>query len=115
MSDSSTELERHFLDRSWRIWGSAFVLGILAFGALLGVVIIPVVQGMSAGVDAYTAICRALGILPGSPARPQSPARTPRTPRLAGGLDARHSAGPGECRAGTRSRKGAGGMCRLSR
>jgi len=80
MSDSSTELERHFLNRSWQIWGSAFVLGVLAFGALLGVVIIPVVQGMSAGVDAYTAICRALGILPGSPARPQSPARTPGHP-----------------------------------
>ena len=47
---------------------------------LLGVVIIPVVQGRSAGIDAYTAICRALGILPGSPARQQVADRTPPTP-----------------------------------
>jgi cytochrome c553 len=49
-------------------------------GALLGVVIIPVVQGKSAGIDAYTAICRALGILPGSPALPQIVNRNPPTP-----------------------------------
>ena len=42
--------------------------------------IIPVVQGRSAGIDAYTAICRALGILPGSPARGQASDRTPPTP-----------------------------------
>ena len=46
-------------------WASCLV------GVLLGVMIIPVVQGRSAGIDPYTAICRALGILPGSPARQQ--------------------------------------------
>jgi hypothetical protein len=49
-------------------------------GVLLGVLIIPVVQGRSDGIDAYTAICRALGILPGSPAREQVSDRTPPTP-----------------------------------
>jgi cytochrome c553 len=49
-------------------------------GVVLGVLIIPVVQGRSQGIDAFTAICRALGILPGSPARPQVPDRTPPTP-----------------------------------
>ena len=49
-------------------------------GVLLGVLIIPVVQGRSDGIDAYTAICRALGILPGSPARQQVIDRTPPTP-----------------------------------
>ena len=49
-------------------------------GALLGVLIIPVVQGRSAGIDTYTAICRALGILPGSPAEPQVVSRNPPTP-----------------------------------
>jgi cytochrome c553 len=49
-------------------------------GTLLGVLIIPVVQGRSDGIDAYTAICRALGILPGSPARQQISDRTPPTP-----------------------------------
>jgi cytochrome c553 len=38
------------------------------------------VQGRSAGIDAFTAICRALGILPGSPAVPQVADRTPPTP-----------------------------------
>ena len=51
-----------------------------AGGRFLGVIIIPVVQGRSDGIDAYTAICRALGILPGSPARQQVSDRTPPSP-----------------------------------
>src|SRR6516164_1387189 len=70
----------HVLDQPWRIWASVAVIGIGLFGALLGVVIIPIVQGRGMGLDAYTAICRALGILPGSPARPQPADRTPPTP-----------------------------------
>lgn len=72
--------EPHVLDRSWRIWASVAILGILVFGAALGIVIIPVVQGRGAGIDAYTAICRALGILPGSPAQRQIPDRSPPMP-----------------------------------
>jgi cytochrome c553 len=72
--------EPHVLDQPWRIWASIAVFGILFFGAVLGAIIIPVVQGRSDGIDAYTAICRALGILPGSPARQQVPDRTPPTP-----------------------------------
>src|SRR5436305_4946374 len=68
------------LDRPWRIWATIAVCAIVLSGFLLGVLIIPVVQGRSAGIDAYTAICRALGILPGSPARPQPSDRTPPTP-----------------------------------
>ena len=68
------------LDQPWRIWASAAVVGILLAGALLGGIIIPVVQSQSAGVDAFTAICRAIGILPGSPARPQPLDRTPPSP-----------------------------------
>jgi cytochrome c553 len=70
----------HVLDQPWRIWASIAVLGIVLFGALLGIVIIPVVQGRGAGLDAFSAICRALGILPGSPAQPQPFDRTPPTP-----------------------------------
>jgi hypothetical protein len=60
--------------RPWRIWPGVAVVAIVLFGALLGVLIIPVVQGRSAGIDPFTAICRALGIFTGSPAigRPQS-------------------------------------------
>jgi cytochrome c553 len=72
--------EPHVLDQPWRIWASAAVIGILLGGIVLGVFVIPVVQGRSAGLDAYTAICRALGLLPGSPAQPQPTDRTPPTP-----------------------------------
>jgi cytochrome c553 len=72
--------EPHVLDQPWRVWASVAVIGILAAGILLGVIIIPVVQGRGAGLDAYTAICRALGILPGSPARQQTADRTPSAP-----------------------------------
>jgi cytochrome c553 len=72
--------EPHALDRPWRLWATIAVFGIVLSGVVLGVLIIPVVQGRSAGIDAYTAICRALGILPGSPAMPQVSDRTPPTP-----------------------------------
>jgi cytochrome c553 len=79
MADASAP-EPDVLDRPWRIWASVAVFGIVLGGVLLGVLTIPVVQGRSDGIDAYTAICRALGILPGSPARQQVPDRTPPTP-----------------------------------
>jgi len=72
--------EPHVLDQPWRVWATVAVLTIVLAGALLGVVIIPVVQGRAAGLDAFTAICRALGIKPGSPAQPQPSDRTPPTP-----------------------------------
>jgi len=70
----------HVLDQPWRLWSSFTVVGILLAGMLLGVLIIPIVQGRNAGLDTYTAICRALGILPGSPAQPQPPTQFPATP-----------------------------------
>ena len=63
-------------------------MGILLVGILLGVIVIPVVQGWGAGLDAYTAICRALGILPGSPAQPQPFGQDALNTGLAGDLDA---------------------------
>ena len=76
----SSPSEPHALDRPWRMWASIAVFGIVLSGVLLGVLIIPVVQGRSDGIDAFTAICRALGILPGSPARQQVSDRTPPSP-----------------------------------
>jgi cytochrome c553 len=75
-SDSSLDAR----DRQWRTWASIAVFAVMLSGVLLGVLIIPVVQGRSDGIDAFTAICRALGILPGSPARQQFVDRTPPTP-----------------------------------
>ena len=79
MSESPMS-EPHVHDRPWRLWASLAVIGILFAGVVLGVFVIPIVQGRGAGLDAYTAICRALGLLPGSPAQPQPSDRTPPTP-----------------------------------
>jgi cytochrome c553 len=62
------------------MWSSLAVFGVLLSGILLGVLVIPIVQGRSVGIDAYTAICRALGILPGSPAQPQPATPLPGMP-----------------------------------
>jgi cytochrome c553 len=77
MADTS---DPHVLDQPWRVWATISIMGIVLVGILLGVIIIPVVQGWSAGIDPYTAICRAIGILPGSPARQQIVDRSPATP-----------------------------------
>jgi cytochrome c553 len=39
------------MDRSWRLWGTLFVLAALAVGGLLGFIVMPVVQGRAAGID----------------------------------------------------------------
>jgi cytochrome c553 len=62
------------LDHNWRLWASIIIVGVLAFSVVFGFLIIPVVQGRAAGLDAFTAICRAVGILPGAP-----PVRQPLT------------------------------------
>ncbi len=67
-------------DRAWRIWASAAAAAVLFLGVVLGVLIIPVIQGRGAGLNAYTSICRSLGILPGSPAQRQPPTVTPAAP-----------------------------------
>ncbi len=55
-------------DASWSWWASAAVGSALFFGALFGFIIVPAVQGSTSGVGAWTAICRAVGVSPGSPA-----------------------------------------------
>lgn len=60
-------------DRIWPLAASAILIAVLAFALLLGFVVVPVVQGRAAGIDAWTAICRATGLRAGSPARSQPP------------------------------------------
>src|SRR4051812_16728901 len=72
--------EPHVLDQPWRMWSIIAVMSTLLAGILLGVVVIPIVQGRAVGLDAYTAICRALGLLPGSPAQLQPADKTPPMP-----------------------------------
>src|SRR3954465_13827722 len=57
-------------DRNWRLWGGVAVARLRVGAVVLGGVVIPIVQGSAVGIDPYTAICRALGIAAGSPARP---------------------------------------------
>ena len=80
MSDVS-----HPHDRPWRLWASVAILSVFAFSVLFGFVLLPVIQGRGAGLDAWTSICRALGIAPGSPAAPQptSDAKAQPTTRVA--------------------------------
>ena len=67
------------LDRTWRLRVSAMLVVVLAVMAALGFVIVPVIEGRQAGLDPFTAICRAFGIGPPgaapavtAPARPET-------------------------------------------
>ena len=66
-----TPAEPDALDKPWRLWASVAIISVLAFSVVFGFLILPVVQGRAAGIDAFTAICRAVGIATGSPAAPQ--------------------------------------------
>src|SRR5215207_10182482 len=72
-----TPAEPDALDKPWRLWASVAIISVLAFSVVFGFLILPVVQGRAAGIDAFTAICRAVGIAAGSPAalQPTSSAR----------------------------------------
>jgi cytochrome c553 len=59
------------LDRPWRNWASIIIIAVLAFSVVFGFFVIPIIQGLRAGIDPFTAICRAIGILPGAPSAPQ--------------------------------------------
>jgi cytochrome c553 len=58
-------------DRLWTIRGATVVGGFLAFSAFVAFVALPIAQAPAAGIDAWTAICRAVGVSPGTPAGPQ--------------------------------------------
>src|SRR4051812_46846357 len=81
--------ELEALDRPWRLWASIIIIGGLAFSVIFGFIILPVVQGYSAGIDPFTAICRAVGLLPGSPTmrQPTSEAKAQPTTQVAWSTD----------------------------
>ena len=58
-------------DPSWKGSVALILAAVLIVGGLLGFVVIPIAQGNAIGLSAFTAICRALGILPGTPAASQ--------------------------------------------
>jgi cytochrome c553 len=57
----------------WSVAAGLIVAGVLGFSLLVGLVILPVAQAPNANIDAWTAICRAVGVKPGTPAQPQPP------------------------------------------
>lgn len=58
-------------DRRWTLSASLLVGGVLAFSVAVGLFALPVLQAPNANIDAWTAICRAVGLKPGTPAQPQ--------------------------------------------
>jgi cytochrome c553 len=80
-----TGAEHETLDRPWRVWASIIIVSALAFSVVFGFLLIPVIQGYGAGIDPFTAICRAIGIAPGAPSAPQprSEARAQPTTQVA--------------------------------
>jgi cytochrome c553 len=59
------------VEPSWKGSVTLALAAVLVLGGLLGFLVIPLAQGNAIGLSAFTAICRALGILPGTPAAPQ--------------------------------------------
>jgi cytochrome c553 len=81
----------------------ATVGGLLTFSVGVAFVVLPLAQAPNAGLTPWTAICRAVGILPGTPAQRQPPSSataapvshvtwTPRTLAILAGADARPGA-----------------------
>lgn len=67
-SPAGTPAEQQALDRPWRIWASVAVVAALSIGALIGLVVIPAGQRENAHLDMASAMRRAAGLEPGSPA-----------------------------------------------
>jgi cytochrome c553 len=76
-------------DRTYAMSAAVAIVSVLAFSVVFGFLLLPVIQGRAAGVDAFTSICRALGIAPGSPSaqQPTSNAKAQPTTRVAWSAD----------------------------
>lgn len=60
-------------ERSWRVWAAAVFVLALGFSLIVGFVVLPVLQGKSVGLNAVTAMRRAIGLSPGSPVLGRQP------------------------------------------
>jgi cytochrome c553 len=58
-------------ERRWSLTASLALIAIIAFSAFVGLIALPIAQAPNAGIDAWTAICRAVGVHPGTPAQRQ--------------------------------------------
>jgi cytochrome c553 len=64
--------EQAAVDRRWRLYASAAVGMAVLVAGLLGLILIPAAQRENAGLSFYEAVCRAIGLTPGSPAEAQT-------------------------------------------
>lgn len=64
--------EQAAVDRKWRLYASAAVGMAVLVAGLLGLILIPAAQRENAGLSFYEAVCRAIGLTPGSPAEAQT-------------------------------------------
>jgi cytochrome c553 len=69
VSDPQSAAEKE----TWGLWAGLTVAGVLAFSLVVGLVVLPLAQAPNAHLDPWTAICRAIGVRPGTPAQPQPP------------------------------------------
>jgi len=64
--------EQAAVDRKWRLYAGATVGVAILLAGLLGLLLIPAAQRGNAGLSLYEAVCRAIGLTPGSPAQAQT-------------------------------------------
>jgi cytochrome c553 len=70
-SPAGAPAEQAAVDRRWRLYASGIVAAAVVLAGLLGLLVIPAGQRENAGLSLYEAVCRAIGLTPGSPAQSQ--------------------------------------------
>ncbi len=74
-SPAGAPAEQAAVDRRWRLYASGVVAAAVVLAGLLGLILIPAGQRENAGLSFYEAVCRAIGLTPGSPAQSQPVSR----------------------------------------
>ena len=79
----TTDLARE--NRRWKVASAGIVAGVLVLFSGVGFVVMPIVQGSQIGLEPWDAICRAIGLNPGTPAmrQPTSEGRAQPVSRVA--------------------------------
>ena len=70
-SPAGAPAEQAAVDRRWRLYASVAVGAALLLAILFGLIIVPGGQRQHANLSFYEAVCRAIGLTPGSPAETQ--------------------------------------------
>ena len=79
-SPAGAPAEQAAVDRRWRLYASGAIAAAIVSAGVLGLLIIPAGQREKAGLSFYEAVCRAVGLTPGSPAQAQPVSRAASLP-----------------------------------